>query len=124
MPIVFSVVGTPSGQLSVWPFLYETALGDKIVARHPACREALWPFTPQTGACRNCRSACPHLVREVLDAWAFWLANPTFSTQTLEVDCGLKFSTDVPPEWIIDCEQVADPRPRRIPYEARHDRNR
>src|SRR5262249_33654938 len=59
----------------------------------------------------------PNLVREVLDAWAFWLANPTFSTQTLEVDCGLKFSTDVPPEWIIDCEQVADPGPRHIPYE-------
>jgi hypothetical protein len=52
----------------------------------------------------------PNLVRESLDAWAFWLANPTFSTQTLEVDCGLKFSADVPPEWIIDCEQVADPR--------------
>jgi hypothetical protein len=52
----------------------------------------------------------PNLVRELLDAWAFWLANPTFSTQTLEVDCGLKFSADVPPEWIIDCEQVADPR--------------
>jgi hypothetical protein len=51
----------------------------------------------------------PNLVRELLDAWAFWLANPTFSTQTLEVDCGLKFSADVPPEWIIDCEQVADP---------------
>jgi hypothetical protein len=63
----------------------------------------------------------PHLVREVLDAWAFWLANPTFSMQMLEVDCGLKFSTDIPPEWIIDCEQVADPRPRRIPYEARHE---
>jgi hypothetical protein len=52
----------------------------------------------------------PNLVRELLDAWAFWLANPTFSAQTLEVDCGLKFSADVPPEWIIDCEQVADPR--------------
>ena len=52
----------------------------------------------------------PNLVRELLDAWAFWLANPTFSTQTLEVDCGLKFSADLPPEWIIDCEQVADPR--------------
>jgi hypothetical protein len=52
----------------------------------------------------------PNLVRELLDAWAFWLANPTFSTQTLEVDCGLKFSADVSPEWIIDCEQVADPR--------------
>jgi hypothetical protein len=38
----------------------------------------------------------PNLVRELLDAWAFWLANPTFSTQTLEVDCGLKFSADVP----------------------------
>jgi len=52
----------------------------------------------------------PNLVRELLDAWAFWLANPTFSTQTLAVDCGLKFSADVSPEWIIDCEQVADPR--------------
>jgi hypothetical protein len=55
----------------------------------------------------------PNLVRELLDAWAFWLANPTFSTQTLEVDCGLKFSADVPPEWIIDCEQVAEPSPPR-----------
>ena len=52
----------------------------------------------------------PSLVRELLDAWAFWLANPSFSTQMLEVDCGLKFSAHVPPEWIIDCEQVADPR--------------
>jgi hypothetical protein len=50
----------------------------------------------------------PNLLREVLDAWAFWLANPTFSTQMLEVDCGLKFSADVPPKWIIDCEQIAD----------------
>jgi hypothetical protein len=61
----------------------------------------------------------PNLVRELLDAWAFWLANPTFSPQTLEVDCGLKFSTDVPPAWIIDCEQVADPHPRRVPQLAR-----
>jgi len=50
----------------------------------------------------------PNLVRELLDAWAYWLASPTFSTQTLEVDCGLKFSADVPPAWIINCEQVAD----------------
>jgi hypothetical protein len=50
----------------------------------------------------------PNLVRELLDAWAYWLANPTSSTQTLEVDCGLKFSANVPPAWIIDCERVAD----------------
>ena len=25
----------------------------------------------------------PNLVRELLDAWAYWFANPTFSTQTL-----------------------------------------
>jgi hypothetical protein len=51
----------------------------------------------------------PNLVRELLDAWAFWLANPTFTTQTIEVDCGLKFSAGLPPAWIIDCEQVVDP---------------
>ena len=50
----------------------------------------------------------PNLVRELLDAWAYWLANPTFSTQTLDIDCGLKFSANVPTAWIIDCEQVAD----------------
>jgi hypothetical protein len=57
----------------------------------------------------------PQLVREVLDAWAFWLANPTFSTQMLEVDCGLKFSTDIPPEWIIDCERESSVLPWRDP---------
>jgi hypothetical protein len=61
----------------------------------------------------------PHLLRELLDAWAFWLAYPTFNTQTLEVDCGLKFSTDIPPEWIIDCERVADPHRQCIPQEAK-----
>jgi hypothetical protein len=60
----------------------------------------------------------PNLVRELLDAWAVWLANPTFSTETIEVDCGLKFSADVPPAWIIDCEQVTDSGPsvRGRPY--------
>jgi hypothetical protein len=35
----------------------------------------------------------------------------TSSSFISEVDCGLKFSADVPPEWIIDCEQVAEPSP-------------
>ena len=37
------------------------------------------------------------------------LVGESHLAQTLEVDCGPKFSADLPPEWIIDCEQVADP---------------
>jgi hypothetical protein len=81
----------------------------KVAVPGAAALHAANPYLPELPI------GLPNLVRELLDAWAFWLANPTFSTHTLEVDCGLKFSGDVPPEWIMDCEQVADPRPRRIP---------
>src|SRR5262249_6633097 len=76
----------------------------KIAVPGAAALHAANPYLPELPI------GLPNLVRQLLDAWAFWLANPTFSTQTLEADCGLKFSADVPPEWIIDCEQVAGPR--------------
>ena len=45
-----SVLCTPSRQLSVWPFLYETAIDDKIFARHPPCRESFLKALPNSAA--------------------------------------------------------------------------
>jgi hypothetical protein len=45
-----SVLHTPSRQLSVWPFLYETAIDDKIFARHPPCRESFLEALPNCPA--------------------------------------------------------------------------
>jgi hypothetical protein len=78
------------------PVIFKIALPG-AVALHAAN-----PYSPELAL------GLPHLMRELLDAWAYWLANPTFNTQTLAVDCGLKFSTDIPPGWIIDCKQRAD----------------
>src|SRR5215831_13289029 len=45
-----SVLRTPSRQLSVWSFLYETAIDDKIFVRHPPCRESFLEALPNCAA--------------------------------------------------------------------------
>lgn len=42
------------------------------------------------------------MIRELLQAWAYWLANPGWQCSSLEIDCGLIFRTDVPAEWIVE----------------------
>jgi hypothetical protein len=45
-----SVRRTPTRQLSVWPFLCETAIDDKIFARHSPCRESFLKALPNSAA--------------------------------------------------------------------------
>jgi hypothetical protein len=48
----------------------------------------------------------PNVVREVINAWAHWLAHPDFAVGRLEVDCGFIFEHDVPAQWIVSVEYV------------------
>jgi hypothetical protein len=50
----------------------------------------------------------PNLVREIIQVWAYWLANPDFEVGKLQYDCGLIFNHDIPPGWIISIDKVAD----------------
>ncbi len=43
----------------------------------------------------------PNMVSHVLSAWCFWLADPTFDSASLGVDCGLFFEEDIPSTWIV-----------------------
>ncbi|HZP05393.1 MAG TPA: hypothetical protein VFB43_10870 [Terracidiphilus sp.] len=47
---------------------------------------------------------CPNLVREIVEAWTYWLADSTLAVANLEYDCGLVFDHDVPPEWIVSID--------------------
>lgn len=49
-----------------------------------------------------------NFVREIIQVWAYWLANPDFEVAKLEYDCGLIFNHDVPPGWIVSIEPIAD----------------
>jgi len=50
----------------------------------------------------------PNLAREILHAWSFRLADPTFQSRKLEVDCGLVFKENVPAQWIEYIETLGD----------------
>jgi hypothetical protein len=56
----------------------------------------------------------PNLVSEILRAWAYWLANPSFSSASMELDAGMLFRKAVPASWIeeispLECPPSADP---------------
>ena len=48
----------------------------------------------------------PNLAREFLQAWSYGLADPDFDYCTPPVDCGLIFSSTVPPAWIVDIDTL------------------
>jgi hypothetical protein len=54
----------------------------------------------------NFRPDPPEMVRYILTAWAWWLADHSHSSARLRVDCGLTFRTDVPPSWIVKIEKL------------------
>ena len=56
---------------------------------------------------RLARGEVPNLVGDVLSAWSFALAHPSFDCGTLKLDCGLVFYSTVPPSWIMDIDTLS-----------------
>lgn len=50
------------------------------------------------------RGDLPNLVRELLAAWSYGLAKPELDCGGIHVNCGMVFSSTVPPSWIVDVE--------------------
>ena len=46
----------------------------------------------------------PNLVSQFLGSWALKVGHSEFQCRTLEVDCGMIFSSVVPPSWIVNIE--------------------
>jgi hypothetical protein len=46
------------------------------------------------------RGELPNIVRQILEAWSFKLANEAYQTISRKLDCGIWFEEAVPPEWI------------------------
>jgi hypothetical protein len=46
------------------------------------------------------------MLREIMKAWAWWLANKVHSSASLRIDCGLRFESDIPPAWIAEIEKL------------------
>lgn len=42
----------------------------------------------------------PNLVRIVLNSWAYWLVNPSYTPESIEMDCGFIFYEPIPSSWI------------------------
>src|SRR5262249_3100352 len=54
------------------------------------------------------RRQVPNIAREVLEAWSYRAAHPTFDPQiNLRVDCGMVFLSAVPADWITNIETLA-----------------
>ncbi len=49
----------------------------------------------------------PELIRQVIQIWSWWLANPSWPGDRYAPDCGMLFRTQVPADWIIESEIVA-----------------
>lgn len=49
-----------------------------------------------------------NLVRQIIQVWTYWLANPEFIVAKQEYDCGLIFYNDVSSEWICSIDKVVD----------------
>lgn len=75
------------------PVLFRCAVpGDEaLAAANP------WDF-PEPGS-------GPDLVRQTIEAWAYWIANPGFQSASLRLDCGLVFFRDLDPAWIVGIER-------------------
>ena len=56
---------------------------------------------------RLARGEVPGLVDEFLKAWSYGLAHPDLDCGTLHVDCGLRFSSAIPPAWIVGVDTVS-----------------
>jgi len=50
----------------------------------------------------------PNLVSETLAVWAFRLAHPTYSSASLQLDCGMIFKEAVPATWIDAVMAIKD----------------
>jgi hypothetical protein len=62
--------------------------------------QAAHPFGPVG------RGEIPNIIRDAIQAWSYWLADPSFSPAELKVDCGLMFFEDIPADWIRSIEIV------------------
>lgn len=70
----------------------------------PIALKAAHPFFSDQDL-RN-RGDVPNIVGDLLSAWSFKLAKPNFNPRNLKTDCGMIFYNTVPPEWIIEVEQL------------------
>lgn len=51
------------------------------------------------------RGEVPNIVRQLLEAWSFRLANPTYEVSRQKFDCGIRFDESVPPLWIASVQE-------------------
>lgn len=65
------------------------------------------------------RGEVPNLVRELLEAWAFKLANPTYQASQRMTDCGIWFETPVPPEWVANIQEWSNSAVSARPMQRR-----
>lgn len=54
------------------------------------------------------RGEIPNLANEFLSAWSYRLAHPEFQSRTLKVDCGMRFNSIVPADWIVAIDTQVD----------------
>ena len=50
----------------------------------------------------------PNLVNEFLKAWGYSLAHPEFQSNSLQIDCGMRFESVVPASWIDRVESISE----------------
>jgi len=75
----------------------------------PSVVKVLVPGDKALSACNpygHFGSDLPNLIKEVVEAWSYWLGHPDFKSDSLEVDCGMIFESSVPSSWIIDCTEA------------------
>ena len=53
---------------------------------------------------RLARGEVPNLIDQFLCSWSYRLANPTFQSSSLQLDCGMIFYSTVPSDWIAGIE--------------------
>jgi hypothetical protein len=51
------------------------------------------------------RGDVPNIAKEFIEAWSYRVAHPEFDPGSLERDCGMVFTTAVPPQWIRNIER-------------------
>lgn len=59
-------------------------------------------------ACNRFTIGTPYPVPRIVPQWAYWLAKPRRAIECIQVDCGLVLYTQMPAEWIVGVERLAD----------------
>jgi hypothetical protein len=52
------------------------------------------------------RGEIPNIINEILRAWSVRLAHPGFQSQSLKIDCGMRFQSTVPASWITSIDPL------------------